>query len=60
MLYIIIFLLFSNSILLSEYYYIGSTINISDQDQEFDICYGNYPDETFKFSDLNLGILELE
>ena len=34
-------------------YDIGETMSIEDQNQEFDICYGQYPSETFKFSDLN-------
>ena len=28
-------------------------MNIDDQNTQFDICYGNYPYDTFKFSDLN-------
>ena len=48
----IIFIFFA-SLLFSEYYNLDSTMSLEDQNQEFDICYGNYPYDTFKFSDLN-------
>ena len=49
---VLLYILFS-SFLFSECYEIGETMNLEDQNTQFDICYGNYPHETFKFSDLN-------
>jgi len=34
-------------------YDVGETMSIEDQNQNFNICYGDYPDETFKFADFN-------
>ena len=53
MLRTMILFLLSFSLILSEYYEIGSIMSIEDQNQEFDICYGDYQNETFKFSDFN-------
>ena len=34
-------------------YGIGDTMTIADQYFEYDICYGEYPEEVFKFADIN-------
>ena len=39
--------------LFGTYYEIGDTMSLDDQNKEFDICYGSYPNDTFKFSDFN-------
>ena len=39
--------------LFGTHYYIGDSMSIEDQNKEFDICYGYYPNETFKFADFN-------
>ena len=45
--------IFVLNFLFGTHYYIGDTMSIEDQNKEFDICYGHYPNETFKFSDFN-------
>ena len=34
-------------------YDVGDVMSISDQNTEFDVCYGDYESNTFKFADLN-------
>ena len=34
-------------------YAVGETMNLGDQMVEHDICYGDYPTETFRFVDVN-------
>jgi len=41
------------SFLFSSYYAIGDTVTINHQNQEFDICYGDYPYEQFELSHFN-------
>ena len=40
--------------LFGTHYYIGDSMSIEDQNKEFNICYGDYPNETFKFADWSL------
>ena len=34
-------------------YDVGDVMSISDQNVEFDVCYGDYESNTFSFADLN-------
>ncbi len=35
------------------HYLVGETISIEDQQMEHDVCYGEYPNDTFRFADVN-------
>tara|TARA_B100001964_G_scaffold39761_1_gene43486 strand:- start:534 stop:752 length:219 start_codon:yes stop_codon:yes gene_type:complete len=37
-------------------YEIGDTMTVADQYFEYDVCYGEYPEEVFKFADINGAI----
>ena len=37
-------------------YEIGDTMTVADQYFEYDVCYGEYPEEVFKFADINGSI----
>ena len=39
--------------LLFGVYNVGQTVSINDQNVSLDICYGNYPTDTFSLADLN-------
>ena len=53
-LYIILF-----NLLFADYYNVGDTVSLYDQNLQFPICYGEYPNNVFKLvdnnSDLNGG-----
>ena len=34
-------------------YDVGETMSLTDQNVEFDVCYGDYESNTFSFADLN-------
>ena len=34
-------------------YDVGETMSLTDQNTEFDVCYGDYENNTFSFADLN-------
>ena len=51
--FLLIFLLFLDVSLLFSSYQIGDTMSEEDQNIEYDICYGEYPEEVFKFADVN-------
>ena len=44
--------------LLFSSYEVGETMSIEDQNQSYEVCYGNYPDSEFRFADLNGEINE--
>ena len=56
--YILLLLSLSFSIVLGGYD-VGDTISESHQNMEFDICYGDYPTETFKLSDFQNKVIWL-
>jgi hypothetical protein len=37
-------------------YEIGDTMTVADQYIDYDVCYGEYPEEFFKFADINGAI----
>ena len=37
-------------------YEIGNTMTVADQYFEYDVCYGEYTEEVFKFADINDSI----
>ena len=47
---------YNNSIGSRTSYGIGDTLSISDQLIEFDICYGNYSEDTYKLADNNYDL----
>ena len=49
---VLFFINLNVSILLGAYE-IGDTMSEEDQNIEYDICYGDYPEEVFKFADIN-------
>jgi len=49
--YLVLILFFS--FCLPSYYSVGDTVSLEDQNLEFSICYGEYPNDVFKFSDNN-------
>tara|TARA_B100000953_G_scaffold159327_1_gene131657 strand:+ start:182 stop:394 length:213 start_codon:yes stop_codon:yes gene_type:complete len=53
--YNIILLIITCSFSFSNYE-IGDTMTIADQYFEYDVCYGEYPEEVFKFADINGAI----
>jgi len=50
--FVLFFINLNVSILLGAYE-IGDTMSEEDQNIEYDICYGDYPEEVFKFADIN-------
>ena len=55
---VLLFIFFINlyvSMLLGAYE-IGDTMTVADQYFEYDVCYGEYPEEVFKFADINGAI----
>jgi len=55
---VLLFIFFINlnvSLLLGAYE-IGDTMTVSDQYFEYDVCYGEYTEEVFKFADINGSI----
>jgi hypothetical protein len=55
----VLFFIFSiklNVSILLGAYEIGDTMTVSDQYIEYDVCYGEYPEEIFKFADINGAI----
>ena len=53
--YVLFFINLIISILLGGYE-IGDTMTVADQYFEYDVCYGEYPEEVFKFADINGSI----
>ena len=51
--FLLISLLLLNVSLLFSFYQIGDTMSDEDQNIEYDICYGEYTEEVFKFADIN-------
>jgi len=51
MIYLLITII--NSFLFSSYYTIGDTVITSHQNEAFDVCYGEYPDNELKLSHFN-------
>jgi len=49
----LISLLLIGSLVLSQTYEAGDIISETHQNQVFDICYGDYPTDDFRLSDLN-------
>ena len=43
----------SLNLLFSDYYNVGQTVSLQDQNLEFPICYGEYPNNVFKLADNN-------
>lgn len=37
----------------SQTYDVGDVMSTSHQNEGFDVCYGDYPSNTFRFGDLN-------
>ena len=53
--YVLFFINLYVSMLLGAYE-IGDTMTVADQYFEYDVCYGEYPEEVFKFADINGSI----
>ena len=51
--FLLISLLLLNVSLLFSFYQIGDAMSDEDQNIEYDICYGEYIEEVFKFADIN-------
>ena len=51
--FLLILLLLLNVSMLFSAYEIGDTMSEEDQNIEYDICYGDYPEEVFKFANIN-------
>jgi len=53
---LVIFSISLNVSMLLGAYEIGDTMTVADQYFEYDVCYGEYPEEVFKFADINGAI----
>ena len=51
--FFIIFYINLSTGMLFSLYEIGDTMSVADQYIEYDICYGEYIDNVFKFADVN-------
>ena len=49
----VLFFINLNVSMLLGAYEIGDIMSEEDQNIEYDICYGDYPEEVFKFADIN-------
>ena len=56
---IFISLIFSECPVGDATYNVGDVICLEEQNMEFDICYGDYPTETFKLSDFQNKVIWL-
>ncbi len=41
------------SLLTAQTYQVGETMSLTHQNMAFDVCYGDYPSDQFRFADLN-------
>ena len=51
-----LFLCIILNFLFSDYYNVGDTVSLHDQNLQFPICYGEYPNNVFKLADNNTDL----